>query len=270
MKINKVYLFLVLIIIVGAVIFILFTSKRNLQIRDYPQIEKEGTLHFVTDYSSVGYYVSGDTISGFNYDLIQLLKPYTSLNIDISLESNLYNSISGLNEGKYDVLVRNIPITSELKDSLLFTVPVAQNKQVLVQRKEKYNDGIKPIRSHLDLAKKRLYVSKNSPAILRINNLSREIGDTIYYLEDSLYGNEQLIMKVASKEIDYTVCDEKIANKLAKSIPEIDCRTMIGFTHLEAWAVRRDNPVLLDSLNKWLDSVKNTNEYKLIYQKYYK
>lgn len=260
---------MLVVLVLGTGIFLL-TRNKEVEPKDYPQIEKDGTIRFVTDYSSIGYYVSGDTISGFNYELIQLLKSYTQLNLDISLESSLNKSIEGLNKGKYDVLVRNIPITSELKDSLLFTIPVTQNKQVLVQRKEKYNDGIKPLRSHLDLAKKTIYVSDDSPAILRINNLANEIGDTIYYVEDSLYGNEQLIMKVASKEIDYAVCDEKIAKKLAESIPEIDYKTQIGFTHLEAWAVRRDSPVLLDSLDRWLNLIKDTPAYDIVYRKYYK
>jgi len=271
MKINKAYLFLILVIVIGVCLYLFINQKKTPQeSRDYPQIEKEGTLRFVTDYNSIGYYVSGDTIQGFNYDLIQLLKSYTSLDLEILLESNFNKSISGLNQGQYDVLVRNIPITSELKDSLIFTIPVAQNKQVLVQRKEIYNDGIKPIRSQLDLAKQTIYVSEDSPAILRVNNLSREIGDTIYIVEDSLYNNEQLIMKVASKEIDYAVCDEKIAKRMAQSLPEIDYKTFVGFTHLEAWAVRKDSPVLLDSLNRWLDSVMVTQDYKAIYQKYYK
>lgn len=270
MKINKWYLLLVLCIITLSVGILFFTSQEETQPRDYSQIEKDGALHFVTDYNSIGYYVAGDTISGFNYDLIQLLKKYTSLELDISLESNLNKSIEGLNIGRYDVLVRNIPVTSELKDSLVFTIPVAQNKQVLIQRKEKYNEGIKPIRSHLDLAKKTIYVSEDSPAILRIKNLANEIGDTIYYVEDSLYANEQLIMKVASKEIDYAVCDEKIAKKLAQSIPEIDYKTQMGFTQLEAWAIRKDAPALLDSLNKWLGDIKETPAYDAIYRKYYK
>lgn len=270
MKINKLYLSLILVIIIGVIIYLFFTGKKKTEPRDYTQIEKENVLRFVTDYNAIGYYVEGDTVRGFNYDLINLLKSYTTLDFDIILESNLNRSIQGLNQGQYDVLVRNIPITSELKDSLIFTVPVAYNKQVLIQRKQQYNDDVKPIRSQLDLAKKTIYVPEDSPAILRINNLSLEIGDTIYFVEDNLYGSEQLIMKVASKEIDYAVCDEKVAKKMAEMLPEIDYKTFIGFTNLEAWAVRKDSPVLLDSLNGWLNAAMATEKYKSIYQKYYK
>lgn len=271
MKVNKKYIYIILaiILVVASVLYIVFKKNRPL-VRDYAQIEKSGVLHIVTDYNPVGYYVSGDTISGFNHDLIELLKNYASFDIEVLLETSLDKSIEGLNRGKYDIVVRNIPITSELRNSLSFTESITQNRQVLIQRKKEYNDNVAPIRSHLDLSKKTIYVPHNSPAILRIKNLSHEIGDTIYYAEDNRYEAEQLIYKVAAKEIDFAVCDEKIAKRVAQSLPEIDYATYIGFTQLEAWAVRSTSSDLLDSLNVWIDRFKGTEEYTKIYNKYYK
>lgn len=261
---------LMILVALLAVCIIVWKRAGTTEIRDYTQILHSGELNVVTDYSSVGYYVSGDTIAGFNYDLIQLLKSYTSLRINVFLESSLDKSIYGLKEGKYDIIAQNIPTTSVLKDSLAFTEVIAQNRQVLVQRRKQYNDQVEPIRSHLNLAKKTLYVPLNSPVKLRIHNLSHEIGDTIYIKEDPVYGAEQLIMMVASKDIDYAVCDEQVAASLSRNLPEIDYSTLIGFTHLEAWVVRNDAPVLLDSLNVWMKKIKESEAYSNIYMKYYK
>jgi ABC-type amino acid transport substrate-binding protein len=245
-------------------------NKIDKQSRDFPQIQAEGVLRIVTDYNSVGYFVSGDTIAGFNHDLIRLLEEYIPGKVDIQLEASLDRSIDGLKAGKYDIVAGNIPITSGLRDSIAFTEPVTQNRQVLIQRKKAYNDTIEPVRSHLDLAKKTLYVPAKSPAILRIQNLAYEIGDTIYIEEDPAYGPEQLAMMVASGDIDFAVCDENTAANIAETLPEIDFSTFIGFTHLEAWAVRKDSPVLLDSLNVWIRKAKETPAYNKIYRKYYK
>jgi ABC-type amino acid transport substrate-binding protein len=268
---NKFFLSVPAIVILLVIIWI-FMRNNNIaeQSRDYPQIQAEGVLRVVTDYNSVGYFVSGDTIAGYNHDLIQLLKKYIPEKIDIQLEASLDISIEELETGKYDIVARSIPVTSDLRDSVAFTEPVAQNRQVLIQRKKAYNDGIEPIRSHLDLAQKILYVSAKSPAILRIQNLAHEIGDTIYIKEDPAYGPEQLAMMVASKYIDFAVCDEQVAANMAKTLPEIDFSTFIGFTHLEAWAVRKDSPILLDSLNVWIKSVKKSKAYDKVYRKYYK
>ena len=109
----------------------------------------------------------------------------------------------------------------------------------------------------------------DSPAILRLNNLSHEIGDTIFIVEDPTYEAEQLVMMVASGDIDFTLCDEKMAMRLAKLLPEIDIETDISFTQLESWAVRKDSPALLDSLNSWLVRFKTTTAFSRIYRNYY-
>lgn len=256
------------LIIILLLWLIFFRGKDNP--RDYEEIESSGAINIVTDYNPVGYFVSGDSLTGFNHDVIELLGSQIPFKIRVSLESNLDKSIEGLNTGKYDIIVRNIPITSELRSSLVFAQPIIQNRQVLIQRKKEFNDNTEPIRSHLNLAKKTLYVSAGSPAILRIRNLSHEIGDTIYVKEDDFYSSEQLAMQVAAGDIDYAVCDEKVAIEIAKTLPEIDYTTLIGFTHLEAWAVSDQSPILLDSLNSWINRMKETDKYKSIYQRYYK
>lgn len=258
-----------LVVIAVTLSLFVFQDEEKLP-RDYAQIEEEGILRVVTSYDPIGYYVSKDTIAGFNHDLLGLLQQYTDIKIEISLESSLENSIEGLQAEKYDLIARNIPLTTRIKDSLNMTEPVALNKFVLIQRKKEFNDDIDPIRSHLDLAGKTLYIHKNSPAILRIENLSREIADSIHYVEDSLYEAEQLAMMVAAKDIDFSILDEKTAQRLSKSLPEIDYATYLDFTHFEAWALRNTSPVLLDSLNSWIMQMKETKDYERIYRKYYR
>lgn len=269
MTLNRKYILFIAIGLLVVISILLLVKFRNRE-RDYSQIENSGVLRIVTDYNPVDYYVSSDSIAGFNYELIQLLQKQTSLKIEVVLENSLEKAIEGLNNKNYDIIISNIPITIDLRDILNFTDPITQSKQVLIQRKAQYNDGVEPIRSQINLANKKIYVPKKSPAILRINNLSSEIGDTILVAEDDTYGIEQLAIMVASKEIDYAACDEAIANRLADQLPELDVKTLIGFTQFEAWGVRKESPVLLDSLNIWIKRVKNTEDFNRICDKYYK
>ena len=179
-----------------------------------------------------------------------------------------YNSISFYVDGTYDVVAYGIPATSELKDSLLLTSPIILSKQVLVQRKVGENDSL-AIRSQLDLAGKTLNVVKGSPSILRIRNLSNEIGDTIYVNEIEKYGSEQLIAMVAHGDIDYAVCDEGIARMAVDSLPQLDINTAISFTQFYSWGVSKQSPALLDSLNTWLSDFRKKGEYQSVYRKYY-
>ena len=123
--------------------------------------------------------------------------------------------IIGIIEGKFDILATGTVITTQSKDTLLFTHPLALSKQVLVQRKQEEGEPDSTyITSQLDLAHKKLHVIKGSPALLRLHNLMNEIADTIYIEEVAQYGPEQLLAMVAGKDIDYAVCDENIASQL--------------------------------------------------------
>lgn len=242
---------------------------KELIARDYNEIIDSGVLNVVTDYNSIGYFVSGDSVAGFQYEILKALEDDLNVKVNLFLENSLDDNLKGLQSQKYDLIARNIAVNSELRELYYFTEPLTLNKLILVQRKAEYNNNTEPVRQHLDLAKKSIYVPEDSPSILRLTNLSHEIGDTIFIIKDSTYGSEQLVMMVASGNIDYTVCDEKTALRLSETLPEIDIETDISFTQIESWVLRKDSPILLDSLNNWLDRVKDSKRFKEIYNRYY-
>lgn len=246
-----------------------FSHKRPLPPRDYQEIKEEGVLRMITEYNNIGYYVSGDTIEGFQYELSKAIADLAGLEVENHLEMSLDNSFKLLKENKCDIVARNIPITSEMRDEYLFTEPIVLNKQVLVQRTAEANNDLPPIRNQLHLAQKTLYIPKDSPSRIRLENLQHEIGDTIFIKEEPLYSSEQLIIMVAKGDIDYAVCDKKIAEKSQEMLPEIDILTDISFTQLQSWAVRKSSPKLLDSLNHWFQQLRDNGIYNKIYQRYY-
>lgn len=274
MRSKKLLILYVVLLIVAVVTMVqLWRSTQKPQEilpRDYPEIKKEGVLRMVTEYNQSGYYVSGDTLQGFQYELSQAIAQISGLEVQTHLVMSLTESFKELSENACDVIARNIPITSEMRDNYLFTEPIVFNKQVLVQRTAEANNGQAPLRNQLDLAQKTLYIPKDSPALLRLQNLEHEIGDTIYVIEDELYSTEQLMIMVAKGDIDYAVCDQQIARQTQKDLPEVDITTDISFTQLQSWAVRKDSPILLDSLNSWLQQIKDNGVYDLIYKRYYK
>lgn len=268
-KLLWLYIFLLLlsISIMGICIFLKPFAP---PLRDFPQIQKEGTLRIVTEYNQSGYYLSGDKIEGFQYELGKAISTLSGLDVLIYLEMSLEKSFDGLHNNQYDIIAQNIPATSELKQDYLFVDPIVLDKQVLVQRTDKENQNIQPIRNHLELAKKTLYIPKNSPARLRLQHLQHEIGDTIFIIEDPLYSSEQLMIMVAKGDIDYAVCDQHIARLSQKQLPEIDIKTDISFTQLQSWAVRKNAPILLDSLNHWFRTIRENGTFDKIYQDYYR
>ena len=244
--------FILYIVLLVMVLFIMYMIRTQILVpsytpRDIPEI-KQDTLRIVTDYTPINYYISDDTISGFDYELSQLIAKRSGLHVKVYPEVSLSKSIEGLEKNRYDIIGRPIPVTTDSKENFLFTDPILLNKQVLVQRKAEYNNGKDPIRNQLDLAQKHLNIISDAPTRLRIMNLAHEIGDTIYF----------------------AVCDETIAREMSKHYPEIDFSTDISFTQFRSWALRLTSPLLLDSLNIWLKDIKKSPEFQKLKTKYYK
>ncbi len=236
--------------------------------RDYAEIAREGVLRTTMEYNSVSFYMDEDTLSGFNYALIQAFARDHGLRVDIMPEMAFDKCLRGLADGTYDIIANGILATSELKDSLLLTTPIVLSRQVLVQRKAASDEDTLFIKSLLNLGGKTVHVPKDSPYILRLRNLGDEIGDTIYINEVERYGAEQLMAMVAHGDIDYAVCEESVAHAVADSLPQLDISTAIGFTQFYSWAVSKQSPALLDTLNVWIAQFKEGKEYEQICREY--
>lgn len=268
---KKVILKYFLIALLGVIIATFFTkNKKEYSIKDWNDICSKGEINIVTTYNSIDYYLEGDSIKGFQYELIQALFKEKGIKVNITPSIDLNKQITDLKEGKYDLLATNLIVTSELKDQIALSIPILKNKQVLVQRKDSLALANSTyIENQLDLAKKTLYIVKGSPALLRIKNLSNEIADTIYTNEVDKYGEEQLIALVAHGDIDYAVCNESLALKAIDSLPQLDTQLAISFTQFYSWGINKDSPILLDSLNHWISNFQEKKAYQDILNKYY-
>lgn len=236
--------------------------------RSYEEIIRSGVLRAVTEYNSISFHAKEDTIDGLHYELLQAFAKEKGLKADITPEMSIEKRMEGLQNGTYDILANNVLISSDREDSLLYTHPILLSRQILVQRKAQDEHDTTHIRSLLELANKTVHVVKGSPSVLRIQNLSNEIGDTIYIQEIEKYGQEQLLAMVANGDIDYAVCDESIARTAIDDLPQLDIETAISFSQFYSWGVYHNNITLLDSLNSWLEHYRKTPDFQILMKKY--
>ena len=263
------YLLIGLVAVVIYRIFLYETHEVKPLPRDYANILASDTLRATTEYNSISMVAGSDSIEGFHLELVEAFAREHGLQVVIKPEMSLAKRLEGLAEGRYDLIADGIPVTARRDDSLLFTNPIIRSSQVLVQRKPlNAEDSLKYIKSQVELGGKTLYVVKDSPAIMRIGNMISEIGDTIYINEVERYGAEQLLAMVAHGDIDYAVCDRNIAKLAIDSLPQLDLSVPIGFTQFYAWGINKQSPILLDSINFWLERYQKTKEFKTLTKKY--
>ncbi len=250
---------IVFVILASIGFFLNYRASQVPEVDDIAHIRENGALKVMIDPSSDGMQITadGDTI-GEQFELIRQFARQQNIPVKYKLESNLNKAIEALVDGECDVIVRYIPVTSSLRDTLLFTESLIHDKQVLVQRKKVINKVVNDsfVHNQLELADKTVTLAENSPSEVRINNLSKEIGDTIYIKRIPRYDNEAIAVMVSKGEFQYTVLGLHAATRLQKEYDNLDIHLSIGFSQLHSWAVRKTSTELCDSLNSF---IKNNN-----------
>ena len=105
----------------------------------------------------------------------------------------------------------------------------------------------------------------------RIKNLENEIGADIPVAH--INGNvttDEIIKMVVDGEIKRTVADHNIASINKTYYPILNIDTRVSFSQRIAWAVRQNSPDLLKAINKWINKEKKSDDYYVIYNKYFK
>ncbi len=257
-------------LLVAVIIIISFSEEQfreKFNVRDFDEIKKSGIIKAIAEYNAVSFYVDRDTIKGFDYELLNAFAKEKGLKAEIEPEISFKNRLEGLSSGKYDIMATGTATTSELKDSILFTIPITIGKQVLIQRTDTAKGYY--IKKQLDMAGKIIHTAKGSPAVSRMRNLMNEIADTIYIKEMAEYGTEQLMAMVSGGDIDYAVCEENTAHIYLHNFNNLDINTKVSFNQFYSWGVNRNSPELLDSLNSWLETYLTTKDYKELYRRYF-
>ncbi|MCF6342171.1 MAG: transporter substrate-binding domain-containing protein, partial [Bacteroidales bacterium] len=260
-------------------------SKKQHQTKDKLVQNRRSTLDSIlfrkklraaTDYGSVSYLIYRGEPIGYQYELLQNLTSHLGVALELIIVKDIDKSVEMLNNGEIDLIAMGLTVTTNRMRTLEFTTPILTTRQMLVQRKPdgwqqmKTADEIEAylIRNQIDLAGKTIYVQKGSIYVQRLNTLSDEIADTIYVMEEDK-DTEELIAAVAQGEIDFTVTDKYIGLVNTRYYPNIDVKTPISFPQKIAWATKKGQTALTDTINQWFAGFKRTLLSRLLYNKYF-
>ncbi len=245
---------------------------------DLNEIKKRGKLIALTENSSTGFYIYKGDSMGFEFELLNSFAKEIGVVLEVVVVNDMNSVFNQLNRGEADIIAANLTVTKERSSLVNFTEPLMFTRQVLIQRKpdgwekmdqNKLNKNL--IRNTIDLNGKNIEVRKGSSFYSRLISLSEEIGEKINIVEaPGEYDTEQLISKVASGAIDYTIADENVALNNQTYYSNIDIETPISFPQKIAWAVRKKSPLLNAELNNWIIKRKKSKESISTYNKYFK
>lgn len=235
--------------------------------RDLAQIKDSGELVVLTLYSSTSYFIYRGQEMGFQYELSDQFAKSLGLKLRIEVAKNVPELIQKLLAGEGDMIAYNLPITKELKDSLIYCGEDVITHQVIVQQ----NSGKgQPLKDVTELIGKDIYV-KPGKYYDRLVNLNNELGGGIHIHEvtgDSVTV-EDLITQVAQGKIPYTVADNDLARLNKTYYPNLNIALSISFDQRSSWAVRKDCPQLAEAANKWHQENMTSPAYTASMKRYF-
>lgn len=245
--------------LIFALIHSIKTSDRNAG--DFNDIKKGGILRVCVEENPFNCYLDETGRHGFHFELIKGFANNHNLNLIFIFENDLQHMLHRLEKNECDLIVGQIPITSDLKKSVQFTIPIIESRMMLLQRK---STKIRPnsiVKNIMDFGGKNIYTNDHLAQINRLHHLASEIGDTIHIRKIKNASNERLTALVAAGLIDYAVLDFYIAHSFLKKYTSVDVSTPIGFHQQIAWATSNKKNILLESLNVYLDSTISTQGF---------
>ena len=260
--------------------------------RDIAEIRQRGTLTVVAPYNSTTYFIYQGEPLGYEYELLQAFAKDLGVALKIVVVTDPKSLLSALNEGEGDIAAARLIPNQDNQTVAAFTNALYHTDPVLVQQDEPPSQAgkgtekaIKPgpadplpevdIQARLvtnpsQLAGRRVDLPEQSPFKRTLMELSDEISGEIYVVEvGGTIQDEALAQKVARGEVQFTVMQKNLADLKEAEFKNLKVRPILGQTQSVSWAVRKNSPNLLATLNTWIADKKKTPLVNSLYQKYF-
>ncbi len=200
---------------------------------------------------------------GFEYDLAKAFSDY--LEVDLEVKTTPWvDMIDALNKGKGDFIAASLTITPTREEQVDFS-----NEYLSVQQRVVLHEDNYTIKDMGDLNGKTIHIRRGTSYEERLQELKEEGFDiTVKSYDDT--PTEELITRVANKEIEITIADSNIALLNRRYYPEIKIGIPIEEPQSIAWAVKKGEKTLLGAINEFFETIKANGTFRLIYDVYYR
>jgi membrane-bound lytic murein transglycosylase F len=227
--------------------------RQMLYTDDLDGIKNRRVLRMITRNNAMTYYIYRGTQVGFEYELLKRYADENRMRLEIVIPPRNEDLIEWLKEGRGDVIAAAMTITDDRARKMAFTVPYNHVDEVLVTRDGEIDniDDSDEIKGPADLKGKTVHVRKDTSYYQTL----KELKDTVEGLEIATVPagteTEEILRAVAEGEYDITVSDSNILE-----VVQTYGRGLRGAFALKdveiAWGVRKENRVLLASLDAYL------------------
>ena len=227
------------------------------------EIRERGELRVLTRYAPTSYYVKGESLAGFEYELAQQFAKHLNVKLKIIVPDNLGDMLQLIEQGKADIAAAGLTVTPSRKDIIRFGPVYQEVTQQLV-----YRQGTKKPRN-ITALEGQLEVVANSSHVEQLQSHQQEI-PALDWLENSELDSSGLLELVQLEMIDYTIAD---SNEIAANqtlFPELRVAFDISEPQPLAWAMPlAEDGSLYDEMVTFFDNMNASGDLDRLTAKYY-
>ena len=247
---------------------------------DLPAMMKRGKIRVLTTYTYLNYFVHQGQTRGFEYDMMEEYKNFLKKGTRKSTLQFYYIPVPyhllvpALKRGYGDIAAAGMTVTPERSQEIDFTDPYLDGlKEYVITR-----TGADPIRTVADLSGKEIHVREGTSYVHTLNRINEDFSRKNIPVIDlkelsPLLNTGEIIEMVQTGILPRTVADSHIATLAGQLLPGIELHRAAALNQdvKIAWMVRKTNPELRRSLNKFVETVKGgTLKGNIIFNRYYK
>lgn len=230
---------------------LLTTCSRQMNI--WEQIQTTGKLRVVTRDNPATFFEVDSEEQGFEYDLIQAFAN------ELGVEAEIYTApvneiLTDLKNGRAHLAAAGLTVTPARAHTVNFG-PVYQTvEQVVVGRRIR---GLP--KTKLELPDFNIGVLAGSSHVDSLVNVKQSFPSLAWQEEDAA-DIMSLLRKVKSKQLDLTIVDSNEYAVMQRYFPELAQAFTISEPQELAWAVNKNSPRLLESVNNFFTDKENSGE----------
>jgi membrane-bound lytic murein transglycosylase F len=227
------------------------------------QIVRTGELRVVTRNTPAAFYYGVDEPRGIEYELARGFAERLGVDLRIYIADQYSQVYPDVASGKAHIAAAALTVADARKEAVTFG-PAYQ----VIQQQVIYRLGSKRPRTLADLAGGRLEVVADSAHAALLEEARGE-EPLLTWVEGGQAGTEDLLRRVAEREIDYTIADSHVFALLRHFYPDVRVAFSLGTVNQVAWALPKDADTLRESIAAYFAEIEATGELQQILDRYY-
>lgn len=234
---------------------------------DLAEMKERGYIRVLTRNNPACYFVHRGELMGFEYEFIKQYASQLGLDVVMIVPPRWADLKQWMMEGRGDVIAACITISEERKKSkkLQFCYPYGNIQEIIVTRKSD-----KELRSLNDLAGRTVHVRELSHYWVTLEKLKKESGiDFELKAVPGTMETREILHRVESGEFDLAMADSGFLDIEINSGRKLRSGLMFRTPYNYGWVIRKNNPELKASMDKFLKQKVGTSNYNYLYGKYF-